>query len=404
MKLNSVDKKNSRILFLTHNYIRGRGDFAGVFLHLLATKLTELGFEIFVVAPHDAGLPEYEEIDRIKICRFRYADDKDETFAYRGNMHQQVLTNPFKIFRLIKFLKAAYKKTVEIIEKENIGTVSVHWVIPNGIIGYFLKDKFGDKIKMFLHSHGTDVRLLTSYYLIYLFFKPVINKFERWTVVSNYLKRLILERDIYIADKIDVIPLPNDEKLFFPDENISEDPNLILSVSRLTVQKRIDVFIKALAILKDEFPELRAEIYGDGPEKQKLQSLIDQKQLSEKVNILPPVSQNQLRDVYNKAAIVVLNSVDEGFGLSLTEAMLCRRPVIGTDSGGITDIIDENQTGLFVEADNPIELAEAIKKLVSDTVLRNNLRLAGYQKAMENFSSQSTAKRYADLFRKSDKS
>lgn len=375
-----------------------------MFLHLLATKLSELGFEIFVVAPHDVGLPEYEEIDGIKIYRFRYADDKDETFAYRGNMHRQLLSNPFKIFGLIKFLKSGYKKAVELIEKENIPTVSVHWVIPNGIIGYFLKDKFGDKIKMFLHSHGTDVRLLTSFYLIYLFFKPVINKFERWSVVSNYLKRLILERDIYIADKIEVIPLPNDEKLFYPDDKIIEDPNLILSVSRLTVQKRLDIFIKAISALKDEFPKIRAEIYGDGPEKTKLLSLIKENRLADRIKILAPVSQDKLRDIYNKSAVVVLNSVDEGFGLSLTEAMLCCRPVIGADSGGITDIIDENRTGLLIEENDPAELAEAIRKYLTDSELKDNLRESGYQKALKNFSSKSTARRYADLFRQIESS
>ena len=397
MKLNSFNSK--KILLLTHNYIRRRGDFAGVFLHLLAARLTELGYEILVVTPHDAGLPEYEEIDGVKIYRFRYAEDKNETFAYRGNMHRQVLTNPFKIKTVIKFLKAAYKKTTDVIEEENISIVSVHWVIPNGITGYFLKEKFGGRIKMFLHSHGTDVRLLTKFYLVYLFFKPIIKKFERWSVVSNYLKRLILERDIYIADKIDVIPLPNDEKLFYPDDNIAEDPNLILSVSRLTVQKRLDIFVKALAILKDEFPELRAEIYGDGPERKRLLSLIDENRLADRVRILNPVSQEKLREVYNQAAVVVLNSVDEGFGLSLTEAMLCRRPVIGTDSGGITDIIDENETGLLVEENNPAELAEAIRRYLNNPALRDNLGKAGYQKAISHFSSESAASQYAELFK-----
>jgi len=398
LKLDSDNLKNNKILFLTHNYIRRSGDYAGVFLHLLATKLTELGFEISVVSPHDAGLPEYEEIDGIKIYRFRYAKDIDETFAYRGNMHRQFLTNPFKIIKFIKFLKASYRKAVEIIEKENIKTVSVHWVIPNGIVGYFLKDKFSDKIKMFLHSHGTDVRLLTSYYLIYLFFKPVINKFKQWTVVSNYLKRLILERDIYVADKIDVIPLPNDEKLFYPDNNIIENPNLIVTVARLTVQKRLDIFIRAIAILRDEFPDIRAEIHGEGPEMEKLSALVKEYQLTEIVKLPGKISQDKLRDIYNKAGIVVLNSIDEGFGLSLTEAMLCCRPVIGADSGGITDIVDENQTGLLVEVDNPEELAEAIKKYLNDSDLREKFRHAGYKKALDSFSSNSTAKRYADLF------
>lgn len=398
--LNSISKK---VLFITHNYIRHRGDFAGVFLHLLATKLTELGFEIFVTAPHDAGLAEYEEIDGIKIYRFRYAEDKDETLAYRGNMHRQILTNPFKLFRLKKFLTAAYDKSAEIIEEENIEIVSVHWVVPNGRIGFNLKEKFGDKIKLFLHSHGTDIRLLTKFYLLYLYFKPVIKIYERWTVVSNYLKRLILERDIKISDKINVIPLPNDEKLFFPDESVRDDPNLIVTVSRFTRQKRLDIFVKALNILKDEFPNLKAEIYGSGPEKGNIESLIEGFELTGRIMIFRPVTQDELRSVYNRAAAVVLNSVDEGFGLTLTEAMLCRRAVIGTESGGITDIIEENQTGLLIPEDNPEELANAIRRLISDPEQRKILAAAGFQRAINEFSSNSAAQKYADLFLQTDR-
>jgi len=388
-----------KVLFITHNYIRRRGDFAGVFLHLLATKLVEHGIEIQVVAPHDAGAAEFEEIDGVKIYRFRYGDDTRETFAYRGNMHRQILGNPLKVLKLINFLKCAYKKSREIMEKENIQVISVHWVIPNGIIGYYLARKFGNRIKLFLHSHGTDIRLLTGFYLIYLFFKPILKRFARWTVVSSYLKRLILERDIYMADKIEVIPLPNDEKLFYPDPTITEDPNLILSVSRLTVQKRLDILIRAMAILREELPHLRVEIYGDGPESGKLLALINNFQLEKRIRIFAPVAQDQLRKLYNKAAIVVLNSVNEGFGLALTEAMLCRRPVIGTESGGIMDIIDENKTGLLIAEDNSEELAMAIRQLINNPELRRKLGEAGYQKAIKEFSSKAMAGRYASLYK-----
>ena len=106
-----------KVLFVTHNYIRHKGDFAGVFLHLLARKLKEQDVEVHVVAPHDAGLTEYEEVEGIKIYRFRYADDDKETFAYRGDMHQQLFKNPFKIIRLLKFLRESYKLSCKIILK-----------------------------------------------------------------------------------------------------------------------------------------------------------------------------------------------------------------------------------------------------------------------------------------------
>ena len=390
--------KLNKLLFLTHNYIRRPGDYAGVFLHLLATRLRDLDFEIHVVAPHDTGCAEYEEIDGIKIHRFRYADDRDETFAYRGDMHRQIFKNPFKLKIFRNFLKSEFDLTFSIIEKENISIVAAHWVVPNGIVARRLKNRFGDKIKLFLHSHGTDIRLLTWCYFVYRYFRPVTRMAERWTVVSNYLLRLILERDLSMADKVEIIPMPNDEKIFYPDSHIIEDPNLIVAVSRLTVQKRLGYLIEAINFLRQDLPHLKLEIYGSGPEKQRLLEIIESRNLQDKVKILDPIPQKDLRKVYNRAAVVVLNSIDEGFGLSLTEAMLCKRPVIGTESGGITDIIDDGKTGLLVAPDNTKELAGAIRKLMIHPGDRDNLAESGYRKAVEKFSSAASAKRFAELY------
>jgi glycosyltransferase involved in cell wall biosynthesis len=221
---------------------------------------------------------------------------------------------------------------------------------------------------------------------------------ERWTVVSNYLKRLILERDINIADQIEVIPMPNDESIFYPDQNIAEVPNLIVAVSRLTVQKRIDFLIEAFKLAVVEYPDLKLEIYGTGPEESKLRRIIETANLADRIHIKEPIPQSDLRQVYNKAAIVILNSVDEGFGLSLSEAMLCRRSVIGTESGGIVDIIDDNESGLLVPPDDSPALADAIIKLVKNPDLRNRLASAGYEKAIENYSSKSSAEKFARMF------
>jgi glycosyltransferase involved in cell wall biosynthesis len=397
--LSSNDNKETlKVLFITHNYIRAIGDFAGVFLHLLARKLTEMDFEIYVVAPHDAAVPEYEEIQGVKIYRFRYAADKEETLAYSGDMHRQLFRNPLKIFKLRRFLKASYELASSIIEKENISIVSVHWIVPNGVIGRRLKRKYKDKIRLFFHSHGTDVRILTGTPLMYSFFKSTIKEAEYWTVVSNYLKGLILEKDKDIFDRIKVIPLPNDEKVFYPEEQIVEDPNLVVAVSRLTVQKRLKYLLDAVKLISKGKPSIKLEIYGIGPEKWKLERQIEELGLLGRVRILAPVAQKELRKVYNRAAVVVLNSVDEGFGLALTEAMLCGTAVIGTKSGGITDIIDDGETGLLVPVDDAEKLAESIKIILDNHSLRERLATAGRRRAIDKFSSKSSAAQYAELF------
>jgi glycosyltransferase involved in cell wall biosynthesis len=401
-KTESKDTNKSgplKVLFISHNYIRYKGDFSGVFLHLLARKLQEKNIEVYVVAPHDKGLPEQEQIDGVNIYRFRYDSDDKEKFAYRGDMHRQVLRNPFKAFRLYKFLRVFFRLASEVIEKENIKIVSVHWIVPGGVIGKWLKKKYKERIRLYLSSHGTDIRLLTRFSFLFSYLKPAIKSSERWTVVSNYLKGLLLAKDRSLESKIEVVPLPNDESVFYPDENIVKENNLIVAVSRLTVQKRLDYLIKAVEKVAANYPEARLEIYGAGPEEENLRNLVRQENSGENIKILKPVSQEQLRVIYNRAAIVVLNSFNEGFGLILTEAMLCRTAVIGTESGGITDIIVDKKSGLLVPAENSEKLAGAISLLLEDTDLRNRLAGAGYERALENFSSQSSAERYARLYK-----
>ncbi|MEP0827092.1 MAG: glycosyltransferase family 4 protein [bacterium] len=388
-----------KVLFITHNYIRFKGDFAGVFLHLLARKLREQGLEVIVVAPHDASFADSEVIDGIRVFRFRYAPEHKETFAYRGDMHRQLLRNPLRIFRLFRFLNAGYKLAREIIEKEEIKVVSVHWVVPNGVIGYRLKRRFKDRIRLVLSSHGTDVRLLTQYKLLLRLFRPVIRSSRRWTVVSSFLKEKISARDFEAAGKVQVVPLPNDESLFYPDDRIRREPSLVVAVSRLTVQKRLPILFQAIKLASREIPGLKLEVYGTGPEKFRLERMITDIGLEGRVSLVEPLPQRELRRVYNRATVVVLNSVGEGFGLALTEAMLCRTPVIGARSGGILDIIEDRKTGLLVPPDNPERLAEAIRLLIKDSELRTRLAEEGYNFALRRFSSAAAARQYAEIFK-----
>lgn len=368
-------------------------------MHLLARRLKEHGINVSVLAPHDEGLPEAENIEGIDIYRFRYGDDDEETFAYRGDMHRQLVYNPLKILRLYKFVRAAYKEAMKIIETENIGVVNIHWVVPNGLVGKMLLKKFDGKIKIYLSSHGTDIRLLTKIPFVLSYFKSFIRRCRGWTVVSTYLASRLSLKDQDLGKVIKVISLPNDEKLFRPIERIKKDPYLVVAASRLTVQKRLKHLIEAMRLVYAEVPEAKLEIYGAGPELEKLNSQIEIAGLLGRVSILEPLPQDKLAEAYNHAGVVVLNSYEEGFGLALTEAMLCRTAVIGASSGGITGIIENDKTGLLVPVDDSQSLALAIKRLMLENDLRERLADAGYQKALKKYSSDSSARAYAAMFK-----
>lgn len=391
------DRKN--LLILTHNYPRYAGDHAGVFIPLLVKNLVPHGVRPIVLAPHDAGAAEREESEGVTIRRFRYAErDEDEDVAYRGNMQHLVLGSVSGIFKFKRFLDRWRAAALDVITKEQIDLVAGHWLVPAGIVMKTIAARTG--LPMVLSSHGTDIRLISKYAgASYRYFKPFGRTLKRWTFVSSFLRDAVADMDPTLKPILEVLPLPHNEEVFFRDERIHREPNVIVAVTRFTAQKRVDYLIKAFALVTERHPGARLELYGGGPLEEEIRGLIERFGLGEAVRINAPVPQAQLRDVYNRAGMVVLNSYREGFGLALSEAMMCGAPVIGTESGGITDIIKHEERGLLVPLDDASALGEAMLRLLSDEPLRGQLAEMGYRYARERFASKPLAARYAEIVR-----
>ena len=386
-----------RFLMLTHNYPRFNGDYAGVFLALLARRLLEHNIEPVVLAPHDKGVAEYEENNGIKIYRFHYATDENlENLAYRGNMQQLAFGSVGGILRFRRFLKRFKNAALDIIEKENINVIAGHWLLPTGLVMKSLAKK--TSLPMFLSSHGSDIRLMRAAgKLPYRYLRGFCRRLSRWTVVSDFLRQQVLELDPELESMLEVLPLPHDETIFYKDKKIERENALVVSVTRFTEQKRVSYLIEAFSRVVQEQPTARLHIYGSGPLQSEIERLITAHGLTHHVQLFAPVPQEKLREIYNRAALVVLNSWREGFGLVLSEAMLCGAPVVGVKSGGIMDIIEHEERGLLVEPDNSRELAAAIILLLKDQSLRDKLADTGYRFASDNYSSGPLAARYAAI-------
>ncbi|MFQ6007385.1 MAG: glycosyltransferase family 4 protein [Candidatus Zixiibacteriota bacterium] len=390
-----------RLLILTHNYPRYDGDYAGVFISLLARRMADHGIEPIVLAPHDRQIEEFEVVDGVKIYRFRYADKPEaEDIAYRGNMQQLVLGSLSGALKFRRFLRCWCLAAFQVIEKERIQVVAGHWLVPTGMVMKTIAAK--QPLPMILSSHGTDIRLMKKHgRFVFRYFRKFCASLKKWTVVSSFLKDQILSLDRSLTDIVEILPLPHDETLFYKDSGIQREPNLIVSVTRFTEQKRVDYLIKAFAEVKAINPYARLEIYGTGPRQSEIERLIEEREIKTHVTIFSPVPQEKLREVYNRATVVVLNSYQEGFGLVLSEAMMCGTAVIGTASGGIPDIVKDEETGLLVPLDDSTRLAEAILRLLNNPSLRQKLADNGYHFARANYASDPLAKRYAQMVRES---
>jgi glycosyltransferase involved in cell wall biosynthesis len=103
-------------------------------------------------------------------------------------------------------------------------------------------------------------------------------------------------------------------------------------------------------------------------------------------------------DYYKLMNVQVLPSISDGFGMVLIEAMACGVPVIGTKFGGIPEVIEDGRSGLLFEDGNVLQLADCIKKVLTDEYLRCELIKNGKKRALEDFSIEKTAENYEHHF------
>ncbi len=384
-----------KILILTHNYVRFPGDHAGHFLHLLARGLIRSGHQVFVLAPHQKGLKRFETMDGVALHRFAYAPADKETLAYAGNMDQLVAQSWANKLLFLRFLFSFLQKALRLSRKESVNLISTQWWIPAGVIGYAVS--LLTRKPYVATSHGTDIRLLEKGGLPAKAAGMVFRRAKYVTTVSSFLKERLLESISLDPQKVKVIPMPVTPLTFSPAPLPTGKTKQILCVARFTPQKRLDVFLEACNILKKKGIDFRAKMVGEGPLKGFLLDEIARLSLQEKVFLVHTVPQEELNSLYARSHLCVLPSVEEGFGLVLVEAQLCKRPVIGARSGGITDIIEHGRSGLLVAPGDEQDLASAMEKVLSDFQLAARLAEGGYRSAVDKYSPHSVLQKYLEI-------
>jgi glycosyltransferase involved in cell wall biosynthesis len=170
-----------------------------------------------------------------------------------------------------------------------------------------------------------------------------------------------------LAYKSHVIPNPIEVKT----EKGTPEKGRIVTAGRLGKQKRHTMLINAVAKLKDELPEIKTDIYGDGELKNSLQELIESKNMSDSIVLRGNVS--NLHNQIANADVFVMTSDFEGLSNALLEAMMLGLPCISTNYPGADEVIFDGINGLLVPLGDEEELAKAIKRILNDGTLREEL-------------------------------
>lgn len=162
------------------------------------------------------------------------------------------------------------------------------------------------------------------------------------------------------------------------------DKNVIVFVGRASYEKGIEYLLQAVYLLKIPF---NLYLVTGGPEVVNIYEKVKELKLEDKVEILGPLSYEKTRDYYNMADLIVVPSVwIESFCLVGIEAMANAKPVVAFKTGGIPDWLVDGETGFLAELKNVNDLAEKMKRLLTDKKLANKYGLKGYERVKEKYS------------------
>lgn len=217
---------------------------------------------------------------------------------------------------------------------------------------------------------------------------------------SNWLTRIITLR-YKVYSKIETIHNPIDWDRY---ANAIEDRSIfnfkeyvVFTAARLVTVKAIDVLIKAASLVLKKIPLANFFIAGEGPAKKELELL------SEKLGVKNHFSflgfQDDVEKFIASCDIVVLPSIYEPFGMPAAEAGACKKPVIVSNIGGLSEIVVNEVTGLTVPSRNHIELANAIIRLLSNKELAKKMGMMGYLRVKKFFTPDVIAGKYLQVYK-----
>jgi glycosyltransferase involved in cell wall biosynthesis len=137
---------------------------------------------------------------------------------------------------------------------------------------------------------------------------------------------------------------------------------------RMTEIKRADDLLRAFALLRDRGVDGDLLLVGDGPLAGGLRAFAAELGIAERTHFLG--YREDVGGLYAASDIVALTSANEGTPVSVIEALAARRPVVATDVGGVSDVVDEGRSGFLVEAGDVAAVASALERLAADPALR----------------------------------
>lgn len=321
---------------------------------------------------------------------------------YPNIFYHQVDVNQYSVFQYAPYDIALASKMAEVIKREGLDLLHVHYAIPHAVCAILAKQMSGTDIKIVTTLHGTDITVLGYDLSLTDAIRFGIEKSDGVTAVSNAL--ISQTYDLIKPDKsiravynfIDERIYKKTDSAYLKEEyGIKPDEKVIIHVSNFRGVKRVPDVVKAFARIADEVPS-KLLLVGDGPEMTVICRLVNDLQLKDKVLFLG--KQDNLEELYSISDLMLLLSEKESFGLVALEAMACGVPCIGTNTGGIPEVISDGETGYICTLGDITDISKKAIKLLNDEPLLERFASQSISLAKGRFSASQIVIQYEEFY------
>lgn len=364
----------------------------------ISKSLANNGVKVYVVTCDFPGAPEHEILDGVEVFRidsYKNPSPNFATWVYLMNMNMQ------------KDAAALVNRL-----KEEVDIFHTHdWLVANAGVG--LKHVFRKPLLVTVHS--TEIGRRNG---IHSDYQKMIHETESWLTYEAW--RVICCSDYMISHVKWAFGLPEDKLIMIPNgvnaEEIEKAKNtdlskfrrkfaspeekIVLFVGRLVYEKGAHVLINAVPkVLKKV--NAKFVIVGNGYMKEPLSNIVRSMGLAHKVVFTGFVDDETLRSLQACADVSVVPSLYEPFGIVAIEAMAARSPVVVSDTGGLSEIVEHDKTGVKVYMNNPDSLAWGINRVLLNEEHANRIKDNAYKTVQEKYNwgkiAQQTKKVYESV-------
>jgi glycosyltransferase involved in cell wall biosynthesis len=231
---------------------------------------------------------------------------------------------------------------------------------------------------------------------------------DRAVAVGRAVQNALVDNEGIPPRRIDVVYNGVDIHRFFAatpptrraaraEMGLSETDFVVIQVARLDYLKDHATALHALEQLLAKEPRARLVLVGDGPERDSIEQQIERSRLTEHVRLLGV--RYDIEQLLAGADAFLLSSISEGIPVTLIEAMAARLPVVATDVGGVSEVVEDGRTGLLAPARSSEQLAAALVRLAESRQLRQELGARGLERALQLFSARQMHDAYAGIYR-----